>query len=71
MYVCVCQGVTDSQIRAEVNAGATSMRDLRNRLGVASQCGACGKCARHLLKEELRQQAGLDETLLTISPAPA
>lgn len=71
MYICVCQGVTDSQIRAEIDAGATSMRDLRRRLGVASQCGTCGKCARHLLKEALRQRAHVDDTLLSNAPAPA
>jgi Bacterioferritin-associated ferredoxin len=52
MYVCLCTGMTESQIRAAAREGACSIRELRQRLGV---CAACGKCAPHvsaLLKEE-------------------
>ena len=50
MYVCVCNAVSDRQIRKEVNNGARSMRDLHQRLGVASTCGRCAPCAReHLM----------------------
>jgi len=34
-----------------MNEGATTLRDLRNELGVASQCGQCGRCAKTMLKE--------------------
>lgn len=51
MYVCLCNAVTDHQIRECVNDGACSMRDLRQRLGVASQCGKCAGCAHQLLRE--------------------
>ncbi len=51
MYVCVCQAVTDRQIRAAVEQGARSMRDLRRELGVCSNCGKCGPCARDILAE--------------------
>lgn len=57
MYVCICRSVTDSHIRREVEAGACSMRDLNQRLGVASQCGRCGKCAKGVLQEALSQRA--------------
>lgn len=50
MYVCVCQAVTDSQIREAVCEGACSMRDLRQRLGVASECGRCSQCALDILR---------------------
>ncbi|MFT6276087.1 MAG: bacterioferritin-associated ferredoxin, partial [Halioglobus sp.] len=42
MYVCICKGITDTQIRAAVEDGASSLREVRNTLGVASQCGKCG-----------------------------
>lgn len=61
MYVCVCRAVTENQIRNEVAEGARDMRELRQRLGVASQCGKCGRCAKSLLKETVASdtEAGL------------
>jgi bacterioferritin-associated ferredoxin len=57
MYVCLCHGVTDGQIRQAANAGACRMRDLCKSLGVASQCGKCAKCAHQVLKESLAARA--------------
>lgn len=51
MYVCVCQAVTESQVREAVQCGVQSMRGLREHLGVASECGRCAKCAHGILKE--------------------
>ena len=50
MYVCICRAVTDSQIREEIGNGACSMRELRQRLGVASECGRCSQCALGILR---------------------
>ena len=51
MYVCLCKGVTDTQIRAAAADGACSLRDVRERLGVASQCGKCVPHAAEILRE--------------------
>lgn len=51
MYVCLCKGITDTQIREAVQQGAHSLRDVRNTLGVASQCGKCGVLTREILRE--------------------
>ncbi|MCB1695021.1 MAG: bacterioferritin-associated ferredoxin [Pseudomonadales bacterium] len=53
MYVCLCKGITDTQIRAAIDAGASSLRDLRNTLGVASQCGKCGVLTRDIVRDSL------------------
>jgi len=53
MYVCMCHGVTDKQIRQAVCDGAASMRELRQELGVASDCGRCAQFAKQLLDETL------------------
>lgn len=50
MYVCLCKGITDSQIRAAVQDGVSSLRELRSTLGVASQCGKCGILARDMVR---------------------
>ena len=53
MYVCLCKGITDTQIRAAIEDGASSLRDVRNSLGVASQCGKCGSLTREILRESV------------------
>jgi bacterioferritin-associated ferredoxin len=54
MYVCLCHNVTDTKIRHLVRTeGVSSMRELREHLGVATQCGKCAQCARHVLNEAL------------------
>jgi len=57
MYICICKQVTDKQIKVAINEGATSLRDLRNELDVASQCGQCGRCAKAMLKEHAANRA--------------
>ena len=46
MYVCICRQVTDHEIRDVCREGASSLSELREKLGVASDCGKCGKLAR-------------------------
>jgi bacterioferritin-associated ferredoxin len=55
MYVCICKGITDHQIRNAVREGASSMRDLRVRLGACSECGKCGQCAQEILRQCLHE----------------
>lgn len=51
MYVCICQAITERQVREAVASGVSSLRDLRQQLGVASECGRCAKSAHSLLKQ--------------------
>jgi bacterioferritin-associated ferredoxin len=55
VYVCVCNAVTDRQIRDSAREGACSLRDLKQRLGVASRCGRCASCAHEILREATSQ----------------
>ena len=59
MYVCVCNRVTDQQIREACADGAYSLDCLKNGLKVATCCGRCADCARRVLHAELQQQAEL------------
>jgi bacterioferritin-associated ferredoxin len=58
MYVCLCKGVTDAQIRATVQEGATSLGEVRRALGVATQCGKCRFMTRDIFRESLSELAG-------------
>lgn len=51
MYVCVCHGITEHEIRACADAGACSVADLTNCLGVGAGCGRCVPCAKQILGE--------------------
>ena len=53
MYVCVCNAVTDGEIRSAVKLGVRSMNDLSASLGVATCCGRCTDWARSVLAESL------------------
>ncbi len=54
MYVCICRQITDHQIKDLCRDGVSSVTDLRDRLGVASECGKCGKLAQSIVKEYAR-----------------
>jgi len=49
MYVCVCNAITDREIRGAVALGARSLADLQSTLGVATCCGRCADCARAIV----------------------
>jgi bacterioferritin-associated ferredoxin len=51
MYVCICQAITERQVREAAQQGVSNLRGLRQHLGVASECGRCAKCAHNILKE--------------------
>lgn len=46
MYVCLCQGVTDNQIRDAIYEGCCSYREVREATGVGTQCGKCACLAK-------------------------
>lgn len=60
MIVCVCHNVSERKIREAVDAGLTSMPQLRAELGVGTCCGKCHSCAKTVLRECLED--GVCET---------
>lgn len=53
MYVCICNAVTDKQIRAKAREGCCSLRELSKETGCGSTCGKCARHAREILAEEM------------------
>lgn len=41
MYVCLCHGITDGNVREAARGGATSAEDVFDRHGVSPCCGSC------------------------------
>jgi bacterioferritin-associated ferredoxin len=56
MYICICKAVTESRIRSCVAAGATSLRDLRERTALGTGCGKCVPQAYQYLRETLDRE---------------
>lgn len=51
MYVCICNAVTDREIRRAREAGVESLSELSEALGVAACCGSCAEHAEAILGE--------------------
>lgn len=49
MIVCVCKYVSERQIKACLDAGATTLEDLQIDLGVALCCGKCGPYVQEMV----------------------
>jgi bacterioferritin-associated ferredoxin len=57
MIVCVCNNISDREIRQAVELGISSMSDLYKELGVGTCCGKCVSYAREVLHEQLETRA--------------
>lgn len=55
MYVCVCHGITDRQIRRAVDQGAASLSELQMQLPVGGCCGRCESTAREVIRERVEE----------------
>jgi bacterioferritin-associated ferredoxin len=59
MYVCVCNGVTERDIREAVAGGCRSIAELTMRTGCGATCGSCVPTACELL-DEIEREAHAD-----------
>ena len=59
MYVCLCNGFTDRQVRQVCPAAAGSTAEIYRQLGVQPRCGKCVPFVRDIVRRET-QQAGAD-----------
>jgi bacterioferritin-associated ferredoxin len=41
MYVCLCHGFTEKQVRSAVSQGPCTVSEVYRRLGETPQCGQC------------------------------
>ncbi|NIP17387.1 MAG: bacterioferritin [Xanthomonadales bacterium] len=69
MYICICNSVTDSEIRRAVDGGVRNLRQLKQETGCATGCGRCLEFARQELSDALAERRPLP--ILAVSPAPA
>jgi bacterioferritin-associated ferredoxin len=51
MYVCLCNALTDSQVRDAAAAGARRPKDVFRTCGCGAQCASCTRMMLALLRE--------------------
>jgi bacterioferritin-associated ferredoxin len=51
LYICICNAVTERQLKECARSGARSLEDVAFQLGVGTGCGRCRECASGVLRE--------------------
>jgi bacterioferritin-associated ferredoxin len=51
MYVCLCNALTDGQVRAAAAAGAARPKDVFATCGCGPQCASCARTIRAILRD--------------------
>jgi bacterioferritin-associated ferredoxin len=67
MYVCICKGVTDREIRSAVEDGIHTVRGLRKELGCTGQCGKCKAQVCEIRDEVIAGQVDMSLGTLALS----
>ncbi len=70
MIVCHCHGVTDREIRACVQNGASSPDDVAAHCGASTGCGGCASLVAEIVHGERRRLAVLKSDV-TAAPIPS
>ena len=53
MYVCICHGVTEKDIKKAASEGVSSIQELQLKTGAATGCGGCLDNATEVLNAQL------------------
>ena len=71
MYVCICNAVTESEIREAADSGADDLWTLQQELGVASGCGSCMDAASEILDERKAARQAIEPAAQPVLYRPA
>jgi len=63
MYVCICNAITDKQIRKAAQSGVQDLWGLQRELGVGSGCGSCKETASQILREDRQSRPHFEPVL--------
>ncbi len=65
MYVCICNGITDKQIRKAARSGVSDLGGLQSHLGVATNCGTCSEAAMEVLRDSAAEPRRFEPRMFT------
>ncbi len=71
MIVCVCNNISDREIRQAIDLGLTSINELRRDLGVATCCGKCHTCAKEVLQDHMDTKLTSQELVFRVATQAA
>lgn len=69
MYVCICNGVTESQIHEAAANGCRTVAELTMRTGCGASCGSCLDTAGSLLEARFQAEHEFRLPILGLSQA--
>jgi bacterioferritin-associated ferredoxin len=58
MYVCVCLAVSDTEVQAAIENGATSREAVTRTCGAGGDCGACHHMIATMIEDHLDEMSG-------------
>ena len=58
MYVCLCNGLTECQVRRAVEGGACRPREVYGACGCRAQCGSCTRMILSAIRDAAASLAG-------------
>lgn len=65
VYICICNGVTQNDIRQAAVAGCRSVPELTMRTGCGASCGSCLDSAAQVLREAQQDMVRVELPLLS------
>lgn len=63
MYVCVCNAITESDIRTAAAEGVRNLKQLTRASGLGSACGCCKEMAVEVLQQALAEERAVKNLL--------
>lgn len=65
MYACICAAATETQVRASILAGASTVEDIGEHCGAGTGCGSCvDKLARMVSDSSWREETASPDSSL-------
>jgi bacterioferritin-associated ferredoxin len=53
MFVCVCNAITENDIRHAVDNGSETIKQLKEKFSVGDQCGGCLTLTKQIINQQL------------------
>ncbi|PZP44036.1 MAG: (2Fe-2S)-binding protein [Azospirillum brasilense] len=55
MYVCLCNGITDTQVKDAIASGASRCCEIYSKCGCKAQCGTCTRMILAMMRAQPEQ----------------
>jgi bacterioferritin-associated ferredoxin len=67
MYVCICNGLTDTQIQSAIASGADRTHDVYSACNCRAQCGSCTASILCMLRSRTSREASASQSAASIA----